>query len=695
MIEPRAIVDNGIVPTLCRMCDTRCAVNIHIKDGTIVDVRPYAGHPMNQDRMCPRGAAIVDVFYHPDRLLQPLKKMSDGSFKEISRHQALDEIAEKLLRIRNEYGSRSVGVWKGEGVGFFQQEEYVRRFAHAWGTPNYFSNDSACFLGRYFGHKLVTGFYQPFPEFAEAELIMLFGTNPPMCHPPFMREFGEAIHKKAKLVVIDHRLNPIACAATIFAEPYPGTDGALGWGLIRYLIETDNYDHELVEKYSVGFEKIAEYARRFTPEYVEQQSGIYAQVLMDIAELIIHHRPKISLYIGTGLEHHPNGVNNIRTLAILACLAGTLDLGCGLFWAEPPDINRLTLYHEFDLPGDQSQAIGADKFPLLFNWAREGHTMTAMDYMLGQGEYPLKGLIVTAANPAVTNPNTRKVEKALSSLDLLVVNDFFLTKTARLAHYVLPGATYLERSELHYHRKYHLVTLTPKIMQVPGIEDEYALWHDLAHRLGFGEKFFPWPDEAEVNRYILEPSGLTLEELQKHPGGLVYKPIRYRKHLTRPLPTPSGKVEFASAYLKGLGLPEIPEYRPPTNRPGLDPDYPYILTTGARMSLFFHSRHQNIRRFRAIHPYPIVEICPADAQNLGIKDQDRVRLISPVGQLEVLAKIVHASELLPGIMEMYHGWEECPVNLLSADDDFDPLSGFPPLKAIKVRIEKAAEKTDC
>ena len=130
-----------------------------------------------------------------------------------------------------------MGVWKGEAVGFLQQEEYARRFAHAFGTPNYFSNDSACYNGRFLGHMLVNGFWNPFSYYAKADLILLFGTNPPVCHPPFMAEFADAKANGANLVVIDPRLNPIACYADIFAQPLPGTDGAMAWGLIRYLVK--------------------------------------------------------------------------------------------------------------------------------------------------------------------------------------------------------------------------------------------------------------------------------------------------------------------------------------------------------------------------------------------------------------------------------------------------------------------------
>ena len=685
---PKAIVRDGVVPTLCRMCDTRCAVKVHLNEGVIVDITPQEGHPINQGRMCPRGGAAIDLFYHPDRLLKPLKRTPDGGFEEISLERALDEIAQKLQDLKAEHGPASVGFWKGEGLGFFQQEQYVRRFARAFGSPNYFSNDSACFNGRYFGHKLVTGFYNPFPRFSEADLILLFGTNPPMCHPPFMRELAEARQKGSKLVLIDPRLNPIVCYADIFAQPYPGTDGALAWGLINYLIGGKNYDFELVEHYSVGFEKLAQYARGFTPEYVEEQSGIWAQVVRDVGEMIIRHRPRVSIYAGTGLEHHQNGVNNIRAVAALACLIGTLDIDCGMYWAEPMNCRNLSLEDELPLPEESGSPLGADKFPVLYDLAREGHSMTAMDSILSPDENRLRGMIITAANPAVTNPNSAKVEKALSSLELLVVQDFFLSKTARLADYILPAATFLERTELHYYRTNQLVGLSTRIMEIPGVPDAYTLWRELALRLGFGEQYFPWTSEEAVNRHILEPSGLTVEELARRPEGVQFKPIKYRKHLNRPLPTASGKVEFTSDYLKKLGLSELPEYVPPYHQRNRQAEYPHLLTTGARKSLFYNSRHQNIPRFRSVHARPEVEIHPDDARELGIEPGEIVRIVSARGAVEVAARIVLEPEFLPGVCEMYHGWEECRINLLTFDDVNDPISGFPLLKGVPVRIEK-------
>ena len=161
----KTVVPSGVVPTLCRMCETRCAINVHIKNQVLTDITPFEGHPINRGRMCPRGGATLDLFYHMDRILTPLKRLDNGSFKEIPYEQALDEISEKMTSLKKQFGARSVGVWKGEGLGFHQQEGYARRFSHGFGSPNYFSNDSACYNGRYLGNHLVCGFWNAIPEF--------------------------------------------------------------------------------------------------------------------------------------------------------------------------------------------------------------------------------------------------------------------------------------------------------------------------------------------------------------------------------------------------------------------------------------------------------------------------------------------------------------------------------------------------
>jgi anaerobic selenocysteine-containing dehydrogenase len=153
-------------------------------------------------------------------------------------------------------------------------------------------------------------------------------------------------------------------------------------------------------------------------------------------------------------------------------------------------------------------------------------------------------------------------------------------------------------------------------------------------------------------------------------------------------------VEFVSAYLGALGLDELPVYRSPAYLESPDPAYPFVLITGARKLLYMHSRFRNIPRFLTAIPGPEVEMHPDDAAALGVVDDEVVRLTSRIGTVDVPVKVMAANEILPGSLQVTHGWAQANVNLLTHDDRFDPVSGFPLMKSVEVRVEKLEGRTD-
>ncbi len=672
-----------IQQTLCRMCDDRCGIDVHLEDGRIVDILGNKDHLWNRGRLCVKARAAVDMVYHPDRILAPLKRTVAG-WQQIPLEQALDEIAARLAAIKEQHGARSIGVWKGEAIGFGQQETIARRFVHALGSPNYLSNDSMCYAARYFGFKLVDGAW-PVPDLENARCIVLWGANPPYAHPNMTQFVTAARRKGATLVVVDPRLSAIARRADFHANVRPGTDGALAWGLIHQIVESGAYDTDFVERHTLGFAKVVDYARAFSPEAVEAETGVPAATVRAIARAMEGAAPHVAAYVGNGLEHHENGVNNIRAIAILDGLLGALDREGGTFFKEAVPLRDLTLYD--DVPLKHLGPLGADRFPVLYDLRQECHSMTAMEAILGDDPYPLRALVVTGANPALTNPNSTRVLQALEALDLLVVRDLFMSETAAVADYVLPAASFLERTELHAHAKYQIVSVTREVVSWQDVQGEYEFWHDLALRLGIGE-YFPWEDETALNRWLLEPTGITLEELEAHPEGVEYSPPRPGRWKETGFDTPSGKVEFASQYLKDLGYDELPVYQSPAYRREPDAEYPFVLITGARKLLYLHSRFRNIPRFLTAIPGPEVEIHPDDAARLGVADGETVRVTSRIGSLEVPVKVTAPNEIVPGSLQITHGWKDANVNLITHDDRFDPISGFPLMKSVEVRLEK-------
>lgn len=303
---------------------------------------------------------------HPERLNQPLKKKPDGSFASIALDQALDEIAAAMQRLKAIQGPECMAVWTGEAVGFNQQADYARRFIRAFGSPNYTSADSLCFSTRYIAYHLVHGYFNPCPDFANAELIVLWGTNPPISHPPFNQRIEQARRNGAVLVVVDPRRTRAARRADLFLQLRPGTDGALAWGLARALIATGRYDRQFVERWGEGFDRYARYAERFTPQVVADLTGLAPEDVMAAADLMAHHRPRVVHFVAIALEHHENALHNIRNVACLRGLCGSVDVRGGDPWPEAMERCDLAL-SETQAPV-AAASLGADRYPLLYRY---------------------------------------------------------------------------------------------------------------------------------------------------------------------------------------------------------------------------------------------------------------------------------------------------------------------------------------
>jgi anaerobic selenocysteine-containing dehydrogenase len=666
------------------MCDNHCAITVRRgADGRAVGLEAFGGHPWNRGCICSKAHGIVDITNHPDRLTKPLKK-TEGGWQEIGLEQALDEIAARIRGIQERHGPESMAVWKGEATRFNQQENLAKRFCRALGTPNYVSVDSLCFASRLMAFSTVYGCW-PKADMENARCIFVWGSNPPTSHPPLTRMILDARDAGAKLVVVDPRLSMMARAADLHIMPRPGTDGALAWGLIHLLIESGRQDRAFIQDHTIGFEKVAAYARDFTPDKVEAETGVAAADLRRAAALMLGALPRVAQYVGNAIEHYDNGFESTRAISYLFALCGAFDVRGGGLDAEPLGERSLALFDE--IPLDHLKAVAQDRFPVLFDYRHEANTMSVFDAVLTGDPYPIKGMILTAGNPVLTNPNAGKVERALKALDLLVVREVFMSDCAGLADYVLPAATSLERTELFYHALIQTVSLSNRIAELPGVQDEYGFWRAMAQRLGFAEHF-PWADESELNAWLLEPTGIGLEDLARRPEGIQLKPIRYEKWRDRPLSTPSGKVEFASAYLHDLRYSEIAEYRPPYHLRQSQDDYPFALITGARRTLSYHSSYKRLPRFQAGAEGAYMEMHPGDAARLGVGDGETVAVTSAIGGIEIPVKVVAANEILPGVLQATDGWPEANVNILTHDDVLGPIDGYPTLKGVPVRVGK-------
>ena len=677
--------------TCCRMCGSLCGIDVHLEDGRVVEIEGNDNYAANRGRICIKGSSGVTQLYHKDRLTKPLKRTENG-FVEIEMEQAMDEIAEKMMALQAEHGTESVGAWKGEGTGFAQQEGIVRRFTHAIKSPNYFSNDTQCFAGRYIAYNMVFGTW-PCADLRNSKLAVMWGTNAPVSHSYWMQDINEARDKGGKLIVIDTMYTEMARAADIYIQIKPGTDSILAWGLINQIIENDMVNMPFVEKFTKGFAELKEYAKDFTPELVYQETGVSPKLMNAIIDSYKEAGNCISNWCGTGLEHQANGVNNVRSVGYIDALIGAVDVPGGMMTVEGFGARGLEIDIEQEL---KEKAIGAKEYPVLYNMRGECHTLLLMDQILSNDPYPFKGLILTAADPVMTNANTTKAVEALKALDLFVVKDLYLTETAKLADYVIPAASYMERSELQYSGIHQTVKLTEKVVDL-GMQNEYDFFKGLADRMGVGE-LFPWKDEDELNAWMIEPTGMSLEELASHRDGYQFKPLTYGKNELalergeKPFNTPSGLIEFTSGHLEALNWEPLAKYQDaPIYLQEPKSEYPVVLMTGSRKVMYFHGRYRNLPQFKNVMPEGQVEMHPENAKEHGVECGEKVRVSSEHGTIDIQVRVMNEKEIRKDAVQITHGFKKANVNILVGDGVTDPISGFPALKSVPVKIEKLAD----
>jgi anaerobic selenocysteine-containing dehydrogenase len=684
-------MDKKVIKTDCIACVWGCGINAYVEDGRLVRVEGMAKHPLNQGRLCPRGEHLVDYIYSPDRLKYPMKK-ANGGWERISWDEALDTIAGKLQLIKDEHGARALAIFCGSiGVENNELAAFARRFRGAFGTPNFLSVESNCFRSRILAQQLTFGtFLMEEPE--KAECVILWGHDPDNSkQPPLASKLRKALDNGLKLIVVNPKRTPLAKRGT-HIPVRPGTDCALALGMLNVIIAENLYDKDFVEKFTTGFDRLAEHVKQFPPEAVEKVTWVPADDIKRIVRMFATAKSSCIVPGICSIDQHVNGLQTNRVFAILQAVTGNIDVPGG--WTNVPFPRLGSLHIKVD-----EDPIGAAEHPLFYRlWGRQspyGQTMYLADAVLEERPYPIKALIVTGGNPALTLPDSIRIKQALEKLELLVVIDLFMTETADMADIVLPACSFMERSGVGY---IYAVTsgipyllLRKKVIEPLGeCWPDWKFWCELGKRMGY-EDLFPWQTDEEIVEYWLKPTGLTVERLtEQNPEGVFFAEKKYDMCQRGEFRTPSKRIELYSQTLADYGYDPLPVHvepsRSPVSSPELAKEYPLILTTGARILEYTHTQFRNVPRLRQLAPEPEAEIHPDTARKYGIADGDMMVVETAKGRIELRAKTT--DDLSPGIVSIPHGWAQANANLLTELEPRDPITGYTELKALLCRISK-------
>jgi anaerobic selenocysteine-containing dehydrogenase len=679
-----------VIKTDCILCVWGCGINAYVEDGRLVKVEGMAEHPLNRGGLCPRGEALVDYVYSPDRLKYPMKR-GKGGWKRVSWDEALDIIAAKLQQVKDEYGAHALAIFCGSiGVENNELAAFARRFRGAYGTPNFLSVESNCYRSRILAHQLTFGtFLVEEPE--KAGCAILWGHDPDNSKLPLANKIYEALDNGLKLIVINPKRTRLAKRG-IHIPIRPGTDCALALGMLNVIISENLYDKEFVDKHTVGFDKLAEHVRQYPPEKVEKITGVPVADIEKIARIFANAESASIVQGICSLDQHINGLQNTRVLALLQAVTGNVDKPGGWVAVPFPRLGSLHIKVEED-------PIGTAEHPLFYRlWGRTspyGQAMYLADAVLTQKPYPIKAMIVSGGNPALTLPDSIKIKQALEKLDFLVVIDLFMTETAKMADIVLPACSFMERSGVGY--VYGVTSGLPYLLLRKKVIEplgecwpDWKFWSELGRKMGY-EDLFPWHTDEEIVEYWLKPTGLTIQQLSKqNPEGVFFAEKKYDMSQKGEFRTPSKKIELYSQTLADSGYDPLPIHIEPSqssvSSPELAEKYPLILTTGARTLQYTHSQMRNVRQLQQAAPKPAAEIHPDTAKKYSVADGDMIALETKRGQIKIKLKVT--DDLMPGVVSIPHGWAEANANELTELEPRDPITGYTELKALLCRIRK-------
>lgn len=673
------------VTTTCAYCGVGCSLEVHVRDDAVVAIDPALSGPSNLGHTCVKGRFAHQYARAADRLRSPMMRRTDGSWREASWDEALGFVADKLRAIEAAHGPDAIAFISSSRCT--NEENYIlQKLARAAvGTNNIDNCSRVCHSPTSFGLIQSLGESGGTNSFSDIDVtacLFLTGANPTEGHPVVGARMKEARLRGAKLIVADPRRIELATMADVFLQLRPGTNVALYNGLAHVVVRDGLYDRAFVDERSEGFAAYSDFLGKYHPKHVEEITGVPAKRIEEAARLYASSAPA-SIFYGLGVTEQAQGVAGVRCLANLAILTGNLGRAGG--GSNPlrgqnnvqgsSDVGALptslTMYRPMKDEATRRQfeakwgvAIPPERglmIPEMFDRAIAGQ---------------LKAMYVFGEDIAQTDPNVHHVEEALRALDLLVVHDIFENVTARFAHVMLPGSSFLEKTGTFTNAERRIQMVREAVPPPGEARRDLDILFDLSKRLGYA---MPHRDAADVMDEIAELTpawaGVSHERLgtqglqwpvwsKDHPG----TPVLY----TEKFSTPNGRARLFAV-----------DWEPPGE--SASDRFPFILVTGRQLA-HYNSGTQTRRTGNVeLQPMDLVEINPEDAARLSIGDGDFVEIESARGKVQTWACVT--TRVAPGNVFLSFHFPEVKTNLLTSGNA-DPNTSCPEYKVSAVDVRK-------
>ena len=624
---PATAVVRGACP---HDCPDTCALLTTVENGRATQVQGNPAHPMTDGVLCTKVSRYVERTYHPERLLQPLRRVGPkgaGQFEPVGWDEALDAIAQRLKSIAARDPQAVLPYSYAGTMGQVQGESIAARFFHQLGASlldrTICASAGAEALTQTLGNKV--GMKVEF--FAESKLIVIWGSNSIGSNLHFWRIAQVAKRQGAKLVCIDPRRSETADKCHEHIALRPGTDAALALAVMHELIVHGWLDQDYIDRYTLGWDALKARALQWTPERAAEVCGVPVAQIRQLARDWGSTAPA-AIRLNYGMQRVRGGGNAVRAIACLPALTGAWRHRAGgllLSSSGHFPVRRAALQRP-DLLGDRR--------PRTLNMTTIGDDLLRpASSAFGPS---IDALIVYNSNPVAVAPESGKVVQGFARDDLFtVVLEHFQTDTADYADFILPATTQLEHWDIHTSYGHTDVLLNrPAIAPVGQARTNTDIFRALAARMGFDDPCFAESDESLCRSAIGD--GQDFEQLLAH--GFASLPLPDAPFAQGGFPTPSGRCEFFSQRLADQGLDGLPDHLPNYELATPSGRYPLAMISPPARN-FLNSTFVNVQSLRDIEAEPVLEMHPEDAAARGIVDGAVVRVFNDRGIYHCKARL--------------------------------------------------------
>lgn len=656
-----------MIPSTCKECSVRCGSLIYVENEKVLRITGNPEHPGSQGAFCVKGMnAPVTARDHPDRPVYPMRRIGnrgEGRWERISWDETLEEIADRLGKVKRKYGPLSIAG--AVSNHFVSRGVAMTQLLRSIGSPNYMINQDLCQGCRYTAAMLTGVGAQPGNELPKARCVLVIGKSPSDSSVVQWMHIKEAKKAGAKIIVVDPRRTPISRMADEWLQIRPGTDVALALSMINVMLSENLQDDEFVRDWCTGTERLRERAAQYPPSVASEITGVPAETITTAARTFATTKPGC-LILGHGIDAQANGVKTTIGFHALLALTGNLDReGTNRLAKQQSgfrDYFSVINDPAFRLPAEIKQKIiGGEAYPLWSgpdSWSKSSHNPSLIRAVITGRPYPVKGLYVSGVNIVCTYPDIQNTITALKTLDLLVVATDHITPTAELADFVLPKTTLLEEEDVSADQSAPCLGVVQRALPPKGearsdIEIAAGLTDALRRQGLLDFDLFPWKSHRGFIDFQLEDTGISFDELCVKG----YRPIAmaYEEYRKKGFKTPSKKIDLCPERLEKIGHDPLPEYTPPAySQPPAGFDL--VLLTGIRSMAYHHSRFRNHAWARKIQDAPELRINPKTAERHNIGRDDWVWVSTPGTPGRALLKAWVTDEVPEDVVATGMGW---------------------------------------